>query len=166
MKNMMETTKTSLFIQMAILSWQTQNARVDKLLNTLTDDQLLQPTAPERNTGAYILGHLITVSDGMLSVLGLSDKLYPRLQHIFLDNPENAGLTKPSIAELKAYWHHVNETLQQHFTKMTEDEWFGRHMAVTEEDFAREPHRNKLNILLNRTNHQSYHIGQLVYLQH
>ncbi len=37
--------------------------------------------------------------------------------------------------------------------------------AVTAEDFAREPHRNKLNIVLNRTGHVSYHLGQLVLLK-
>jgi hypothetical protein len=30
---------------------------------------------------------------------------------------------------------------------------------------AKEPHRNKLNLLMNRTNHLSYHLGQLVLLQ-
>jgi len=40
------------------------------------------------------------------------------------------------------------------------DEWFAKHSAVSAEDFAKEPHRNKLNILVNRTNHHSYHLGQ------
>lgn len=40
-----------------------------------------------------------------------------------------------------------------------------KHSAVSEEDFAKEPHRNKLNLLLNRTNHLSYHHGQLVFLK-
>jgi hypothetical protein len=45
-----------------------------------------------------------------------------------------------------------------------EDEWFTRHNNVSAADFANEPHRNKLNIIINRTNHTSYHLGQLVYL--
>ena len=32
---------------------------------------------------------------------------------------------------------------------------------VSDEDFAREPHRNKLNVLISQTNHLSYHPGQL-----
>jgi hypothetical protein len=43
--------------------------------------------------------------------------------------------------------------------------WFERHTSVSEEDFLKEPHRNKLNVLLNRTNHQSYHFGQMILLQ-
>jgi hypothetical protein len=36
---------------------------------------------------------------------------------------------------------------------------------VTEEDFANEPHRNRLAILLSRTSHASYHLGQLMFLK-
>jgi hypothetical protein len=36
-----------------------------------------------------------------------------------------------------------------------------RHTAVSEADFALNPSRNKLSILISRTNHQSYHLGQL-----
>jgi hypothetical protein len=44
-------------------------------------------------------------------------------------------------------------------------EWFNRHTVVSEADFEKEPHRNKLNLLINRTNHLSYHLGQLIYLK-
>jgi len=37
-------------------------------------------------------------------------------------------------------------------------------MAVSDEDFSKEPHRNKLNVIINRTNHMSYHLGQLILL--
>jgi len=44
---------------------------------------------------------------------------------------------------------------------MSVADWMGRHMSVSEEDFAKEPQRNKFNVLIGRTNHQSYHLGQL-----
>jgi len=47
---------------------------------------------------------------------------------------------------------------------MSPSDWFTKHSAISAEDFEKEPHRNKLNILINRTNHQSYHMGQLIYL--
>lgn len=47
---------------------------------------------------------------------------------------------------------------------MKAEDWFMRHTAISEENFASEPHRNKLNIVMNRTSHLSYHLGQLVYL--
>jgi hypothetical protein len=157
--------QTELFIKMVISNWEIQNTRLNKLLDELSDEQLSSETAPGRNTGTYLLGHLTAISDGMLVLMSLGNKLYPELQNIFVDNADKSGFTFPSIAELKTYWNNVNEMLRQHFQNMPPTEWFTRHTAVPEEDFAKEPHRNKLNILINRTNHQSYHLGQLAYLK-
>jgi hypothetical protein len=151
------------FVKMAISAWDTQNSRVKKLLNSLTDEQLTAETAPGRNSGTYLIGHLITVSDGMLPLLGLGDKMHPQLEEVFLKNPDKA-LEQPSIATLKKCWDDVNTKLSGEISKLEPEDWFIRHTAVSESDFAKEPHRNKLNILINRTNHTSYHLGQLVYL--
>ena len=37
-----------------------------------------------------------------------------------------------------------------------------RHAVVSEEDFARDPSRNRFAVLLSRTNHLSSHLGQAV----
>jgi len=39
-------------------------------------------------------------------------------------------------------------------------DWRQRHTAVSEEDFAKDPSRNRFAVLLSRTNHLSYHLGQ------
>ena len=101
----------------------------------------------------------------MLPLLGFGAKLHPELEAVFLTNPDKAGLEKPSPDTLKSYWKEINAKLLQHIHEMKTADWFTRHNAVSEEDFAKEPNRNKLNILINRTNHQSYHIGQLTYLK-
>jgi hypothetical protein len=163
METQQETT-TTLFIKMAISNWELQNTRLDALINKLTDDELSAQTAPNRNSGIYLLGHLAAVSDGLFTFLELGDRLYPQLDEIFLKNSDTSGLEKPSIAAIKEYWHHVNTTLKQKFDTMQPAEWFTKHSAVSAEDFAKEPHRNKLNILINRTIHQGYHLGQLTYL--
>jgi DinB superfamily len=154
-----------LVIKMIIAEWQKQNSRVDKLLETLSDEQLAADTAPKRNSGVYLAGHLAAVNDGMLPLLGFGTKLHPELEAVFLTNPDKSGLAAPSLDILKGYWKEINATLTQHINNMKTDEWFTRHTAVSEEDFAKEPHRNKLNILINRTNHQSYHLGQMAYLK-
>ena len=41
-------------------------------------------------------------------------------------------------------------------------DWVQRHSAVSEEDFAKDASRNRFSILLSRTNHLSYHLGQAV----
>ncbi|WP_295718689.1 DinB family protein [Mucilaginibacter sp.] len=163
METQQETT-TALLIKMAISNWELQNTRLNALLNKLTDDQLSAQTAPGRNSGIYLLGHLAAVSDGLFTFLELGDRLYPQLDEIFLKNSDTSGLEKPSIADIKEYWNHVNTTLKQKFDAMQPEEWFTKHSAVSAEDFAKEPHRNKLNILINRTIHQGYHMGQLTYL--
>jgi hypothetical protein len=156
--------KQTVFIKMALSAWDTYNERVNKLVNFLSDEMLISETAPGRNSGIYLLGHLIAVSDGLFPILGFGERLYPQLDKIFLESPDKSGLEMPGINELKEYWKKVNAKLADHISQLPEDEWFTRHNNVSEADFANEPHRNKLNIIINRTNHTSYHLGQLVYL--
>ena len=159
------TTTQTVFIKMALSAWETYNERVNKLIDTLSDEQLLAETSPGRNSGIYLVGHLIAVSDGLFPILGFGERLYPQLDKIFLENPDKSGFEMPSINDLKEYWNKVNTKLTNHINQMPEDEWFSRHTKVSEADFAREPHRNKLNIIINRTNHTSYHLGQMAYLE-
>ncbi|MBK6626451.1 MAG: hypothetical protein IPJ87_16545 [Flavobacteriales bacterium] len=35
---------------------------------------------------------------------------------------------------------------------------------IAEVDLPKEPHRNRLNVLMSRTNHLAYHRGQLIML--
>jgi hypothetical protein len=154
-----------IFIKVAVSNWELQNTRLNGLLAKLTDEQLVAQVAPGRNRGIYILGHLVAVSDGMLPLLGFGEKLFPGLEDLFIKNPDNFGVTYPSVAELRSYWNQVNAALTDYFTGMQPEGWLAKHTAISDEDFAREPHRNKLNILLNRTNHQSYHLGQLIFLK-
>ena len=164
----METTTTTtdkeLFIKMAVSNWELQNSRLTGLLNKLTDEELATPTAPGRNTGAYILGHLIAVSDGLFTFLQLGERLHPELEELYLRNPEKSAHDRPSLSTLKNYLVEVNELLDQKINAIQPDEWFTAHSAISAEDFAKEPFRNKLNILMNRTSHMAYHIGQLIYL--
>ena len=156
--------KNAIFVKMVVTAWQAQKKKVDDLLAKLSDEQWKAETATGRNTGIYLLGHLTAVNDGMFSLLGFGEKLHPELEAIFLTNADKAGLAMPSVTELKNYWHEINAKLDSHIQKMQSDEWFTKHAVVSEEDFAKEPHRNKLNILITRTSHQSYHLGQLAYL--
>ena len=152
-----------LFVKMVIDAWDAQNSKVDQLLEELSDKQLKAENAPGKNTGVYLIGHLTAVSDGLLPILGISERLYPQLEEVFLKNPEKSDLEKPSIADLKNFWRNVNLKIKGYFNEMKAEDWFGKHVAVS--DFAKEPHRNKLNVLLSRTTHQSYHLGQLINLK-
>jgi hypothetical protein len=157
-------TQNELFVKMALDLWNVYLNRTTKVAESLTDEKLQSEVSPGRNSGIYLLGHLATVHDGMLPLLGFGDKLYPELENIFLKNPDKSGIPKPSIKQVRAYWKTINETLAAHFAKMSTDDWFTKHTAVSEEDFKKEPHRNKLNLLMNRTNHLSGHYGQMIFL--
>jgi hypothetical protein len=154
-----------LFLKMALDAWETQITRTTKLIDSLTDEQLYREVAPGRNTGVYLLGHLTAVHDALLSLMRFSERLYPDLDEIFVDSPYNSGLSQPPLEELRTAWNKVNEKLSQHFDSLSVSEWFERHSAISEADFKNEPHRNRLNVVLNRTSHLANHLGQLTFLK-
>ena len=162
----MENTKRDeVFVTMVLSAWETQNNNLDNLLGSLTDEQLSRETAPGKNTGVYLLGHLASISDGMFPILGFGDKLYPQLEEVFVNNPDKSGLAKPAVTELREYLKTVTQKLSEKIKATPVEEWFSRHMIVSPKDFAREPHRNKLNVIINRTNHLAYHYGQMLLLK-
>jgi uncharacterized damage-inducible protein DinB len=165
MKNS-ETSAINLPVQLAIKSWTGQVNAINELLKKLSDDDLKKEIAPGKNTGYYLLGHLAAVHDAMLPLLGFGSKQHPGLEKIFISSPDHSGLEFPPLAEIRKIWNDVNETLLKHFNELTTEGWLERHTAVSEADFATQPHRNKLNVLFSRTNHMSYHAGQLVLLKH
>ena len=158
-------TQQEIFIKMALDAWHIHVKRTDDLLNGLSDEQLLNEIAPGRNRGIYLLGHLAAVHDKMLPILGFGDQINADLYRVFVEQPDQAITELPSIPDLRLYWNEVNKTLAGHFNQLTTDDWFKKHNSVSEEDFAKEPHRNKLNLVVNRTNHLATHFGQLIFLK-
>ena len=158
-------TETQLFIKMVLATWDGQLGRLNKLIDSLTDEQMMTAVAPGRNRGIYLLGHLAAVHDGIIPLLGLGEKLHPELEAIYLSEADQPGKDAYSLADLKKYWQEISHYLTAQFAAMSAEDWFSRHTAVSAEDFAKEPHRNKLNLIINRTNHLSYHYGQLIFLK-
>ena len=156
-----ETAALEQVIRQVINSWAAQNKSVTTFFNKYDEAAYMQEVAPGRNRAIYLLGHLLAANDGMLPLFGLGEKLYPEFYAQFQIAPDKSVETLPSVAELKQQWETVMATLADHFQKMTTQDWLGKHNSISAEDFEREPHRNKLNVLLGRTNHQSYHLGQL-----
>ncbi len=136
--------------------------RAGKLFTPLTDEQLKAAVAPGKNRLIYLWGHLIAVHDGMLPLFGLGDRLYPELETTFLKSPDGASPDTHTGAGLALAWTTVNETLLPALESFTPAQWLERHTAVSEEDFAKQPDRNRFAILLSRSNHLAYHLGQAV----
>ena len=158
-------THTEIFLKMTFDRWNASLKNLDTLLNSLTDETLQREIAPGKNRGIYVLGHLIAVHDDMIVLLDMGEKLYPELNEPFLKLADKVATQIPSVATLRSYWTIQCEALKQKFDLLGQEDWFERHTAVTPEDFAKEPHRNKLNIIVTRTTHLQYHIGQLQLLK-
>jgi hypothetical protein len=149
-----------LLIASAIHSWKQNVERAGKLFSGLTDRQLHIEVAPGRNRLLYLWGHLTAVHDAMLPLLGIGNRLHPELDEAFVKAADKAVDGLPAPSALQKYWDEVNGELLNAFEQFTASDWARKHTAVSDEDFAANPIRNRLSVLLSRTNHLSYHIGQ------
>jgi hypothetical protein len=152
-------------IRMVLDRWFGILKNFNTALDALPDEQLMREISPGKNRGIYLLGHLTAVHDDMMRLLDFGDKQYPELVVPFLESPDKAVADIPSAATVRAAWHKTNDALAAKFSTLTAEDWFSRHTAVPAVEFAAEPHRNKLNIIITRTSHLSYHTGQFVLLR-
>jgi hypothetical protein len=159
----MNTTQTA--VRLILDRWEASIKHVDMILDSISDEQLQKETSPGKNRGIYLLGHLIAVHDSMLPLLNMGEKRYPELFKLFIESPDKTNREIPSVTELRSMWNEQKEDLKQKFDSLKPEDWFEKHTSVSAEDFAKEPNRNKLNIVLTRTTHMAYHTGQLVYLK-
>lgn len=148
-------------VKMVLDLWNSRIKTADEVFNGLTDEQLQKEIAPGRNRGVYLLGHLTAVHDRMLPLLNFEPVVYPHLAEPFLTKPDKEVKDIPSASELRKNWTDINAKLSAHFNKLQPDEWFQKHTSVSAEDFVKEPHRNRLNVVMGRTVHMQSHIGQL-----
>ena len=152
-------------VKIALNAWQSQADRCTKFIQELPEDKLLQEIAPGKNRGIYLVGHLAAVHDAMPEILGLGKRAYPDLYPVFLEAADKTHEKIPPVTELKNIWARVHDRLKKEFEQMPAEAWFTRHESMTDADFEKEPTRNKLSVLLNRTGHFAYHFGQLVLLK-
>jgi hypothetical protein len=147
----------------AVDSWKLVISRLDQAITATSnsDKDLQREVAPGKNRLFYLVGHLTAVHDRLFPMLGLGERLHPELDEPFLTQPDRSQPDSISAADLKQAWAEVNGKLTAAFEKLTAAEWLQKHAAVSEEDFAKEPSRNRLAVLLSRTNHASFHAGQV-----
>jgi DinB superfamily len=144
----------------AVNSWKLNIERANRLFSTLTEEQLLREVAPGKNRLIYLWGHLTAVHDRMLPLLVLGPRVYPEFDAVFLTNPDKASPTLPAAQEIKKAWDDVNDRLLAGFESLSAAAWLEKHASVSDEDFAKDPLRNRFSILLSRTTHISFHLGQ------
>ena len=155
-------TNDELLCATALDTWKQVIKRATNKISSLTDDQLRIAVAPGRNRVIYLLGHLTVANDRMSPLLRIGERKHPELDAAFFDNPDRAVEHSFSPEALRVAWDEVNRTLLEAMSQLTPAQWLERHASVSEEDFVREPLRNRLAILLSRTNHASFHFGQII----
>jgi len=153
------TTEKSL-IDSALRGWKFNVEQAEKLFGGLSPEQLKQEVAPGKNRLIYLWGHLAAVNDRLLPLLGIGERLHPEFDSMFISNPDKSVPLTVSEQSLKTAWQEINQKLWEGFSKFSASDWAQRHTAVSEQDFEREPHRNRFAVLLGRTSHLAYHLGQ------
>jgi hypothetical protein len=154
-------TNEEMLVSAAVSSWKISIGRLSKGIAARDEAQLQQQVAPGKNRLFYLVGHLTAVHDRMFPLLGLGEQLYPQLDEVYVTNPDGALPDPMSANELKAAWSDVNAKLTAAFEALTPQEWLQKHTQVSDEDFAKDPSRNRFAVFLSRTNHASFHTGQL-----
>jgi hypothetical protein len=152
----------SSYAALGLKAWMTQIDRADKLFGGLSSEEVLREIAPDRNRLLYLWGHLTAVHDAMLPLLALGERLHPEFDAAFVSNPDRSRADIPSQEQVRQAWKSVNGELSKGFEKMSWSDWLEPHSAVSAEEFAKDSSRNRFAILLSRTNHLSYHLGQAV----
>jgi DinB family protein len=151
-----------LLSQTVVASWKQIVNRLDQRFAPLDDEQLQKQVAPNKNRLFYLLGHLTVVHDRMLPLLRIGERLHPQLDEVYLANPDRTLPDPLPAADLKKAWSEVNDAITSAVERFSPEDWLEKHTAVSDEDFAREPTRNRLAVFLSRTNHASFHAGQAV----
>lgn len=150
-------------VKMVLAAWQSGQERIQKALSALSDEDMDLELASGRNKVSWVIGHLAAVNDYLFSILEVGEKINEAYCNSFFKNDFTAQTT-PSNSQIKAYWQETSSQLNKKITTLSADDWFKKHAFVSTEDFAKEPHRNKLNVLLTRSSHLQYHLGQLTFV--
>jgi len=149
----------------ALSSWKGNIYRADRLFSPLNEEQLQKEVAPGKNRLIYLWGHLTAVHDRMLPLLGFGERLHPELDPIFITSPDRTIAKLPAAEEIKKSWSEVNSRLLAGLESLSPAQWLEKHSSVSEEDFAKDPSRNRFAILLSRTSHIAFHVGQTALIQ-
>jgi hypothetical protein len=144
----------------AVSAWKGNIDRAGRIFSPLNEEQLQTEVAPGKNRLIYLLGHLTAVHDRMLPLLGLGERLHPELDPIFITSPDRTVAKLPAAEELKKSWNEVNSRLLAGLESLSPSQWLEKHSSVSEEDFAKDPSRNRFAILLSRSAHIAFHVGQ------
>jgi hypothetical protein len=143
-------------------SWKSVNHRYSEVISQISEEDLKKEIAPGRNRVLYIVGHVTATNDRLFTLLGIGERKYRDLDSVYIDQPDGAADVPIVPSALKAASEDVAWWLTEALERLRPENWLEKHTAVSDEDFAKDPSRNRLAVVLSRTNHMSYHLGQIM----
>jgi uncharacterized damage-inducible protein DinB len=148
-------------LDICIRQWDAYNRLMLKTLENISEADFHKPIVAGGNSPSWLLGHLADTDDALLELFGIRNRLYPNLAKIYHHERDTNQTGHLSKEELITQWQAIITELDRAIKAYSEDDWLARHMVVSEEDFKKEPHRNKLNVMLSRVTHKASHLGQI-----
>jgi hypothetical protein len=154
-------TNDQLFAGTAVKNWKLVIDRLNTTAATLSDEGMQKEVSPGRNRVYYLIGHLTAVHDRMLPLLGLGERLHPELDDQFIAKPDRTLPDTVAGADLRKAFAEVNARLTAAIESLPPADWLKKHTAVSDDDFAKDPLRNRIAVLQSRTAHANFHEGQI-----
>lgn len=152
-------------LEICLLQWNANNKRMMKVLETMSIEKYNTPLIQGGNTPGWILGHLVDTDDALLPLLGIGERKFPALENIYHHTRGANYQGHLTQQELLEKWKVISEELDKAFTRWSEGDWLAKHTAVNEDDFKKEPQRNRLNVMLSRVTHKASHLGQIAMIK-
>ncbi len=136
---------------------------VDGQLNALSDEEYNLELSPGKNTGIWILGHLVVSDDDFSVFLGKGELLFPEYTEVF---GQGSKLQKaeiyPSVSKLKEAWKKVSEKNLEIYSGLTDKELNEPHSMV--KNYETDYFKTKDKVIMAWHLHQAYHAGQIAIL--
>jgi len=151
------------YVALGLKVWKAQIERAEKLFGSLSSEEVQREIAPGRKQTALLVGtSQQPYTTRCCRCWDWENGSIPEFDAAFVSNADKSQAATPSHEQVRQAWNAVNSDLQKGIEGMSWSDWLLRHTAVSEGDFAKDTSRNRFAILLSRTNHLSYHLGQAV----
>jgi hypothetical protein len=142
--------------------WTIMTNWISNTLKQLSDDDLANHIAPQRNHGIWILGHLIFSEDELAVYLGKDNFLFPEYETLFgMGTPLLPVQQYPPAQVLREQWAQVVARNRQVLANVSDAEWNEPHTRIGSQDPLDDFFKTKGRTWAIWILHQTLHLGQL-----
>lgn len=117
---------------------------------------------PGKNSGVWLLGHVVASDDDIGLYLGTHEIQFPDVAELFSSGKSYDPSAKyPETEYLLDCWRRVGERTLQAYDELTDADLDTPHARLGSKSVEEDFFGTKRNVLYHWTNHQLYHLGQL-----